>query len=143
MISDGKTTETTQEQTAQANRACQNTKSHQDARRRLLKAATIAPVIFTLPNGAALAATSSTCREDSVVLELTEQVDGDGNATGNLVGTDEKVYEAINPDDPNAGYYYDTKKFIPEDQNTLVAESCWSSLNPQTVGLTKHFQRIV
>ncbi|WP_341645746.1 hypothetical protein [Thauera sp. SDU_THAU2] len=40
-------------------------KSRNEARRRLIKSAAAAPVVFTLPSGAALAATSSSCEANS------------------------------------------------------------------------------
>ncbi|MEA3642972.1 MAG: hypothetical protein VBE63_23965 [Lamprobacter sp.] len=137
-----------QDQTTQADQASDAKQKQQNARRRLLKAATVAPVIYTLPNGTALAATSSTCREDSVVSvskETETDVDGNQIETGNLVSSDGRIFEPSNSGDPNdpTVYYNSTKKYVSEGESTLVAESCWSSVNAQTASSTNHFQRIV
>ncbi|WP_068635506.1 hypothetical protein [Thauera butanivorans] len=48
-------------------------KSRNEGRRRLIKSAAAAPVVFTLPSGAALAAASSSCEANSLELFNTER----------------------------------------------------------------------
>lgn len=135
MNADHKATATEQDQTVLADQAQQR---HQDARRRLLKAATVAPVIYTLPTGGALAATSSTCREDSVVA-VSEQTDENGDPTGNLVGGG----KTFTPGGDSVTFYSGGESYTLEGDNVLVATSCWDSINAQTARSTNNFQRIV
>ena len=98
-------------------------------RRRLLKAAGMAPVIYTLPAGAATAAGSVSCADDeNNVLHVNrsgrnvDQIDGDvscelpaGGGDGSTCTTDEGV------------------EYVFEENNqggTITAGSCWTSLNP-------------
>ena len=100
-------------------------------RRRLLKAAGMAPMIYTLPAGAQTAAGSISCvRKDGNWLEATrsgrnvESNDGTVSCTLPPSGGDGGV---CTTDDGNGTEY------IFEGNNrtgTLTARSCWNSLNP-------------
>lgn len=96
---------------AQSNRIMQ--------RRRIIKAAVSAPVIYTLANGAAAAAASLSCGDDpDNFLNLTEQelADRFGDSLpmpGDVVSGDDQDYVYLGDGD-------------------FVTGSCWTSVNPST-----------
>ncbi|MFP4601546.1 MAG: hypothetical protein ACLFNA_01295 [Halochromatium sp.] len=145
MNHDDKTTPVEQEQLAQPEQARNAHSSHQASRRRLLKAAAVAPVIYTLPNGSALAATSATClgNNDNIITGVTEEMeeaescDNEGNCqfinepTGNLKAPDGRVFTSTgNTVDSKEEFHNDGKDYIYyQGDQTLVAGSCWNSIN--------------
>ena len=107
----------------------------QQNRRRLLKAAGMAPVIYTLPTGAATAAGSVMCRANvGNHYENASEVGGSGKVrlsgsntdfctlTGEKDGDGEVCKR---PEGEGAGDY------VFDDYNgTLTTKSCWASLGP-------------
>ena len=98
-------------------------------RRRLLKAAGMAPVIYTLPAGAATAAGSVSCADDEDNV-LTVKRSG-----RNVVSNDETVSCQL-PSGGGSGDVCTTDdgtEYIFEGNNQggeITAGSCWTSLNP-------------
>lgn len=86
--------------------------SKRQSRRRLLKAATAVPVIYTLPIGASVAASSTCINKPDNFEELTGE---------------EKQF--INENSLNIGDPIG-ENYVIYDNNQKVKESCWSSLNP-------------
>lgn len=146
MNQDDKTTPVEQDQVATPTSQTRNVnQGHQEARRRLLKAATVAPIIYTLPSGAALAANSATClgNNENIITGIekqTEEVetcDGLDNCqttiqeTGNLEAPDDRVFTPTgNTVDSKGEFHNDGKDYIYyETDQTLVAGSCWNSVN--------------
>lgn len=109
----------------------------QQTRRRLLKAATMAPAIYTLPVGSATAARSVMCSDkDGNVVKPVETTDDvkvskkDGSEICELTGTqpagtlqDDNI-EYCGTDSNDEAYVFDG------DTNQLTTGSCWGSLNP-------------
>ncbi|MCG5517323.1 MULTISPECIES: hypothetical protein [unclassified Ectothiorhodospira] len=162
-----KTTSAEQDPLAQPDHVQNANQSHQTSRRRLLKAATVAPIIYTLPSGGALAATSSSCLNDSdnIITGVTKQTEqttitntqcnpGKGNAQANssacnqgtgqnltftstttetetdkLIAGEQVFTSTGNPNE----YHSNGKDYIYEpDSQTLIAGSCWNSINLST-----------
>lgn len=96
----------------------------QQKRRRLLKAATMAPAIYTLPVGAATAASSVNCHVDDQ-FEVTRNDEGDVNLGGETfeLTTDEDGQSVLT--DGDSVYVYEGD----EEGGTLTTRSCWNSLN--------------
>ena len=83
-----------------------------EQRRRLLKAASAAPVIFTLPVGSSVAAGSVQCD----LIEGNTRIESGNYTLGDTVTiSDQKYYVAYE---------------LPNDNYELVTSSCWTSLNP-------------
>jgi hypothetical protein len=154
MNRDDKTTPVEQDQAATPMPQARNTgQGHREARRRLLKAATVAPIIYTLPSGAALAASSATClgNTDNIITSVTketqevENCDPEGlncqfttEETGNLEAPDGRVFTPTGHTVDNKDEFHNSGKdyiYYQTDQ-TLVAGSCWNSINVST---TKSF----
>ena len=101
-----------------------------EQRRRLLKAASAAPVIFTLPVGSSVAAGSVQC-------ELMNNT---------ITGTTEKfgtlnIGDSVQATNPDTGLQQDyVVEHIYDNGNyNLVTGSCWSSLNPSaSAGSSTH-----
>ncbi|MEA3639838.1 MAG: hypothetical protein VBE63_07825 [Lamprobacter sp.] len=139
MNQDDKTPPVEQEQMLQPTQSRNANPDHQASRRRLLKAAAVAPVIYTLPSGSALAATSTSClgNEGNIITGVTKEMedvescDNEGNCTtfsqetGRLKVGDQVFTPTGNPNEFNDGEQY----YIKYDQETLVAGSCWNSIN--------------
>lgn len=89
-----------------------------EKRRQMLKACVAIPVIYTLPNGSALATTSSSCRADSTVIVQKNR------ENDLLTGPDGTVYHPSGDTyvhgQTNEIYYFD-------GHSTLVSGSCWTS----------------
>ena len=122
----------------------------QAARRRIIGATLGAPVIYTLPSGAAQAARSNLCEDNT----------GDGGSAIDPVSVqkvqdndDAVTYEVTRPNnstsdlicklDANGECLYDNKKWVyngtfPDDTNNpvdggrLVTQSCWASMGNTT-----------
>lgn len=131
--------------------------ARQNVRRRLLKAAGVAPVIYTLPSGGALARTSSSCLGDldNVITEVNKEKkevcnpgNSQGKANANVQACTNQGLETVETGSLKAGNQTytltgkdrnglpvytddnnDTKQFILTEDQNLVAESCWSSMN--------------
>lgn len=113
----------------------------QQTRRRLLKAATMAPAIYTLPVGSATAARSVMCSDkDGNVVEGVDTI-GDSGKVGKggngpqiceLTGTQpEGITQDVNieycgTDSNDEAYVFDGQS----TQKKLTTGSCWGSLNP-------------
>lgn len=101
------------------------------SRREKLKMLAAAPLIFTLPSGAALASSSSSCVDDySNILEIKNVTQEDDVLQGKINGKD-YIFSH------NQGDYYSSQDgqqyvFIQKPGNTgsLVTLSCWASLHP-------------
>ena len=121
MNQDDKTTLVEQEPMAQPEQARNANSSHQVSRRRLLKAAAVAPVIYTLPSGAAMANTS-TCASPNGVSN------GDNVRT---LSTEEQnqvnAGEISEGGSLEGGYEYRPNNLYSGD---AIKASCWCSLNP-------------
>ena len=147
MHQDDKTPPVEQDRMAQPDQAQNVNQRHQESRRRLLKAAAVAPVIYTLPSGSALARGSSCINSN----------DGDNNNI--IYGNGEKEYDE---EDNLLGMYLNgefyeyagtdkngNQKYAKEGQiyiyyeNNLWTTSCWSSIHVTSTGSTKAFQNIV
>ena len=106
----------------------------QQNRRRLLKAAGMAPVIYTLPTGAATAAGSVMCRANfGNHYDNAQRVGNNSNnvrigSTGpkfcELTGTADGVGEVCETSENAGDYVFD------EHNGTLTTRSCWASLGP-------------
>lgn len=130
-----KTTSAEQDPLAQPDHVQNANQSHQTSRRRLLKAATVAPIIYTLPSGGALAASSTTCLgdTDNIITSVTKEEE-----TGNLEA-DGQVFTPAGTDNDNE-YHNDGKNYIYDGNETLVAGSCWNSIN---LSSTKSFDEFI
>ena len=94
-------------------------------RRRLLKAAGMAPVIYTLPAGAATAAGSVSCADDGNNILDVDNVEGETVTAGNVsceLGNDNKTCTT----DEGVEYVFEENN----QGGTITAGSCWTSLNP-------------
>ena len=83
-----------------------------EQRRRLLKAASAAPVIFTLPVGSSVAAGSVQC---DLIVGNTRIESGNYTLGDTVTISEQKYYVAYE---------------LPNGDYELVTSSCWSSLNP-------------
>ena len=93
-----------------------------EQRRRLLKAASAAPVIFTLPVGSSVAAGSVYCADPDMGNTIT--VSGEYNVGQTVTIENQEYYVEYKRDDGD----YD-----------LITSSCWSSLNPSaSAGSSTH-----
>lgn len=104
--------------------------STQQTRRRLLKAATMAPVIYTLSTGAATAAGSVFCDDDSKgnVLQVTRS----GNSS-NLQVVGSPGAKCTLPNDYESGTAIcemSGTEYVYDGDDTITTKSCWCSLNP-------------
>ncbi|WP_201245170.1 hypothetical protein [Halochromatium salexigens] len=150
MNRDDKTTPVEQDQAATPMPQARNAgQGHQEARRRLLKAATVAPIIYTLPSGAALAASSTTCLGDSenIITGVTEEVncDDDGLNCETVLKApdpDNRVFTPTGNTVDNKDEFHNSGKdyiYYQTDQ-TLIAGSCWNSIN---LSSTKFFDGFI
>lgn len=107
------------------------TMTTQQARRRLLKTATMAPVIYTLSTGAATAAGSITCTEKPGNLHEHVVRDGDQIRLASQDPSSDAFCELQNEFEGvgelcdggiNGQWYHD------DDFRTLTTASCWTSL---------------
>lgn len=81
MNQDDKMMSVEQDQAAYPTQARNAKKDPQQSRRRLLKAAAVAPVIYTLPNGSALAAVSTCLRNEENTIGVTEVLPCDSSTS--------------------------------------------------------------
>ena len=97
-----------------------------EQRRRLLKAASAAPVIFTLPVGSSVAARSVQCELMDNTITGTPDDFGENLTRGTSV-------QAINPDTRVSQEY--VVEYIYDDGNyNLVTGSCWTSIDTASAG---------
>ena len=89
-------------------------------RRRLLKSMSAVPIIYTLPNGAAFANSSSTCYTDSTV----SVTSSDGS--DQLTDSNGMVYTK------SGNQYVDEMGMLYnfDGHQTLAFASCWASIGP-------------
>ena len=92
-----------------------------EQRRRLLKAASAAPVIFTLPVGSSVAARSVMCEEHTGNLETVATKDN-----GTITDVNNNSYTLVD------GYVYTrdgtTQEYVLTEYNELITKSCWGSM---------------
>ncbi|NBC49785.1 MAG: hypothetical protein GVY22_17785 [Gammaproteobacteria bacterium] len=106
----------------------QNIAAKRKSRRALLKAASAAPIIYTLPSGVA-SANASTC-----------EVKDDNFRKFSELNPDDK--QAINKDEVSAGdslsdgFLYQPDTLYGPENAVAVKGSCWCSLNPTDSGCT-------
>ena len=173
MHQDDKTTPVEQDRMAQPEQALNANQRHRESRRRLLQAAAVAPVIYTLPNGSAFAAVSTCLRNEENTIDVTGVVNeecaselGNGNASTsgqtnsnapqNLnSGCETEAHPQLTTNQGTftyAGrstrtgepYYADGESnSYVYDGQQLWTASCWSSVNVASIGSTKAFQNIV
>lgn len=100
-----------------------------EQRRRLLKAASAAPVIFTLPVGSALAAGSVSCTADGMGNTIDTGVEIRGQ---NVFLNDEKLGNV------NESFDIGSETYVVDDRGNLdprlVTGSCWTSLITASAG---------
>ena len=104
-----------------------------EQRRKLLKRAAVAPGIFLLPTGSALAVTSLTCVQKGAPgpAELVEDPKPGGPPDSpNPAGTDKwvrKYQETIQGEQRISGNYL---QYVDNDYVPVAGASCWNSMIP-------------
>ena len=153
MHQDDKTTPVEQDQMAQPEQALNANQRHQESRRRLLQAAAVAPVIYTLPNGSAFAAVSTCLRNEENTIDVTESQECDQNLDPDCepvehppLNTNQGTFTYAGGSTRTGQPYYgidgDSNTYVYDGQQLWTA-SCWSSIHVASTGSTKAFQNIV
>lgn len=140
MNQDHKTTPVEQDQVATPTSQAQNAgQGHQEARRRLLKAAAVAPVIYTLPSGGALAAGSSCVDNNDGTNVILGPGEEEFNEHGELIGRsiNGQFYELSSGNE----YLKDGQIYKFDDVDMFTA-SCWNSVKVVGTASTKAIDRI-
>ena len=101
-----------------------------EQRRRLLKAASAAPVIFTLPVGSSVAARSVMCENhDGNVKTVStgndENIDNGSLDNGSIQDSKGNWYT---PHSDDYVYIHDGQQYVLTNDNQLITRSCWGSM---------------
>jgi len=103
-------------------------------RRRLLRAAASAPVVFTLPTGAVLAATSLSCADQSAERFLSEGAPGVTTSPDSWMRFQVQAFEfKLNGDRVN-GFEFNNAYYQPNPDGTVAQITNWTGQPKQIAG---------
>lgn len=112
-------------------------KSRKEARRRLIKSAAAAPVVFTLPTGAALAQSSSTCQASSLERFATENPPAVKVASDNWVRAQFQAlkFRVQGESEESGGFLHNSYyKVLDGSAQAVVVEEGSVSVNSEVAG---------
>ena len=122
-----------------------------EQRRRLLKAASAAPVIFTLPVGSSVAARSVQCDAPDMDMVNTIELESIDEQNDTVTGTDGTTYNIIHVEINGRRYKgvaINGQTYVIDDNNVnidspysgprLVTGSCWGSLVLGSAGSSRN-----